>query len=545
VSRRKPDRIAGLLREVGRAANEAGGVDELLRYLAERIREAEPCEAAIIVVAAEDAEDRFRLAAASTAVPAILGLSGRFFRRAGSLVERALRDGTQHVQSGAGLEPGTVMEALGRASVLKQAVVAPFRTPGLEEGALILLNPQEPADVVVAAETGAALTGLALGAVSRVPPGAIPDISAYGEEAAARLARTHRLAALGELAAGVAHDLNNALNPIVAFAELLAAEAHNPEQVRLYASRILLAATDGAETVRRIQGFTRRRGTTRPAEVVGLATAAREALELSRPTWAERQQGGRVEALLSVDPDLRVRASPSEIREVLLNLINNSLDAMPAGGTLRLLGRKEGDIAVLAVEDSGAGMTAEVRDRAFEPFFTTKGQRGTGLGLSEVQSIVRRHGGRIELESEPGIGTTVRLKFRAVTDEEPAEAATPRRGPTGKPMRILLVDDNVLNAEALAAALRNAGHVVSTAESGEVAVEQFQRNRYGMAIVDIGLPGMNGFELVDALRRIDPLVPVGIVTGWALEEDSAEIAKRGVAFILTKPVSSQELLSVI
>jgi signal transduction histidine kinase len=537
---------ADLLREAASRAAEGATEEQLLPLLAARLRERCPAEAAFVVVSTDE-EDRFRVAGAAHDAAAIGHLVGRSYRRAGSYVERALREGIQRVGPDPRLEPGTVLDAVARAVPFRLALIAPFRTAGMGEGAVMLLNPVEETGALEACEDAAAVVALLLGAVGGVFHRTSADeMAALGDEAAAKLARTHRLAALGELAAGVAHDLNNALNPIVSYAELLVAAPGDADQVRLYAGRILLAATDGAETVRRIQGLTRRRGALRPAEPVLLAATCREAVDLSRPTWAERQRGGRIEASISVDATLRIRAVPSEVREILLNLINNSLDAMPEGGTLRIVGRREADVAVLAVQDTGVGMTPEVRERALEPFFTTKGAGGTGLGLSEVRSIVRRHGGRVEIESWPGIGTTVLMRFReAQPDPAAEELQAPRPSPAGRPRRILLVDDNVLNAEALAASLRAAGHVVTTADSGEAALELFQRNRYSLVIADVGLPGMNGFELVEALRRVDPRVRVGLVTGWMLEEDAAQIAARGISFVLIKPVSAHDLLAQI
>src|SRR5690606_30781892 len=252
--------------------------------------------------------------------------------------------------------------------------------------------------------------------------------------------------------------LNNALNPIVAFAELIREHRTQPEKVQEYAERILMAAQGGAETVRRIQRFTRHRLGAAPVQPVVLSVLVNEAVELARPRIAG--PGREIEVQESVDQALVVLGNASELRQALMNLITNALDAMPAGGTLRFVGRRDGDRAGLAVQDTGLGMGAGTRQRALEPFYTTKGAHGTGLGLAEVFGIVRRHGGELELESWRDVGTPVLLRLPAAYAMTGESARPSELRPTERKSRyrILLVDDNVLSLEAMAASLRAAGH---------------------------------------------------------------------------------------
>jgi signal transduction histidine kinase len=362
----------------------------------------------------------------------------------------------------------------------------------------------------------------------------------------ARLSRSRWLSALGELAAGVAHDLNNALGPIVSFADLLAMREHEPEQVRTYANRILMAARDGAETVRRIQRFTQQQHGGAPAGSCELAEVVREAVELAHPRWAERRAGGSIRVEISVDEGLFVHAIPGELRQALLNLIYNAVDAMPGGGTLRVVGRLENGRVLLGVQDTGKGMPPEVLSRALEPFFTTKGARGTGLGLPEVYGIVRRGGGDLQIESWPGIGTTVLLSF-VPAPPPPHTHAEPRRREerSSRPLRILLVDDNPLSAEATAAALQAAGHTVELAASAEEALNAFRPGAFDVVLSDLGLPGMSGWDLLEQLARMEPAPRLGVLTGWALEEDEQELRKRGIDLAFIKPVDPEELLAAL
>lgn len=365
------------------------------------------------------------------------------------------------------------------------------------------------------------------------------------KETREQLERSQWLVSLGEIAAGVAHDLNNALNPIVAFAELIREHRTQPEKVQEYAERILMAAQGGAETVRRIQRFTRHRLGAAPVQPVVLSVLVNEAVELARPLIAG--PGREIEVQESVDQDLVVLGNASELRQALMNLITNALDAMPAGGTLRFVGRRDGDRAVLAVQDTGIGMGAGTRHRALEPFYTTKGAHGTGLGLAEVFGIVRRHGGELELESWRDVGTTVLLRLPAAYAMTGESARPSELRPTERKSRyrILLVDDNVLSLEAMAASLRAAGHSAVIAATAQTALGLFRPGRFDVILSDLGLPDMTGWELVDRVRQIDPNIRSGITTGWEVLEDTEELRRRGIEFVLTKPVDSERLLALL
>src|SRR3982075_3884833 len=226
--------------------------------------------------------------------------------------------------------------------------------------------------------------------------------------------RDRRLTAVGQLAAGVMHDVNNALNPIMAAAYLLEMNAETPAAVRDYAVRIARAAETGAATAARVGRFIRQEPLLGSREQpVDLSVMVEEVVAMTRPLWQERAKGGVIKLEQSLASSAVVRGIAGELREALLNLVQNALDAMAGGGTLRIRTAKDAKEISVAGTDTGTGMSAEVRERAFEPFFTTKGVNGTGLGLAEVYGIARRHRGRAEIESEPGKGTMVRLIFPA------------------------------------------------------------------------------------------------------------------------------------
>jgi len=353
--------------------------------------------------------------------------------------------------------------------------------------------------------------------------------------------RDRRLAAVGQLAAGVMHDVNNALNPIMAAAYLLELNAEDPSAVRDYAARIAKAAETGAATAARVGRFIRQdplKGS--DEDLVNLSVVAEEVVAMTRSLWAERAQGGRIELIRDFAPGVIVSGIAGEIREALLNLIQNALDAMGGGGTLGLITRIAGNEAYVEVGDTGDGMSAEIRDRAFEPFFTTKGAGGSGLGLSEVYGIAKRHRGRAEIESEVGGGTTVRLVFPLMLPATnlPAPVERPRSA-----KRVLLVEDNDDGREFMRALLESDGHTVKAVSSMHEGLARLtpteQGSPYDVMVTDIGLPDGSGWDLVTAAQARWPEMKIGVITGWELRAGPANT----VDFNLRKPVRAQELLS--
>jgi len=355
-------------------------------------------------------------------------------------------------------------------------------------------------------------------------------------------ARDRRLAAVGQLAAGVMHDVNNALNPIMAAAYLLEMNAENPTAVRDYAVRIARAAETGAATAARVGRFIRQEPLLGLREqIVDLTVMVEEVVAMTRPLWQERAKGGIIRFEQTVAKGALIRGIAGELREALLNLVQNALDAMAGGGTLRIETTLSATEASVAVSDTGTGMSAEVRERAFEPFFTTKGVNGTGLGLAEVYGIARRHRGRAEIDSVIGQGTTVRLVFPPAS--KPLETPSSAMRAIRRPRRVLLVEDHADSREFMQSLMESDGHTVESVRTVEEA-----RARLGdmakpldVLVTDIGLPDGSGWDLVSYGRVCRPSLRIGVVTGWEPrnEQDPA------CDFTLRKPVGATDLLAQI
>jgi PAS domain S-box-containing protein len=382
------------------------------------------------------------------------------------------------------------------------------------------------------------------------------------------LIRSEKLRALGQMAAGIAHDLNNILAAILGQTDLLRLRAAGlPVHEAL--NTLELAATDAAEVVRRLQEFSRQQAS-RPLAPVDLATIVREVLEITKPRWKDEPQarGVVIEARLALADLPPVLGHAPEIREALTNLILNAVDAMPRGGTLTITAHEvteaggpapkrshattsdapgaalDGHVVEVTVTDTGVGMTAEVRQRVFDPFFTTKGVKGSGLGLSVVYGIMQRHGGQIEATSSPGQGTTFALRFMVAVGavEEPSQSIGCH---AIRPRRILLIDDDPTVRRTMADLLQEVGHSVVVAEGGVEGLAHLGQSRVDLVITDLGMPGMTGWEVARAVKLVTSHPPVVLLTGWGERPASHSEHAGLVDRILGKPVRLDELLATI
>jgi signal transduction histidine kinase/CheY-like chemotaxis protein len=354
-----------------------------------------------------------------------------------------------------------------------------------------------------------------------------------------------RLRALGQMAAGIAHEFNNILATIMGQADLLQLHTEDPA-VRQNMELVVKAAEDGAAAVRRLQHFYR---PARSEEFtpLDLNQVIREVLDLTKSRWRDDPQ--RLGVSLEIRRELQqlplILGNPSELREVFINLLFNSLDALPSGGTITVKTWTAEESVFASVVDTGCGMSAEVQHRIFDPFFTTKEGKGSGLGMSIVYGILTRHAGQISIQSAVGQGTTITFRFpinpSLLAPLDQVRAAEVSGGPSG---RILVVDDEVAVRRTLHDILAEGGHQVLLAASGEEAIRLFQSRAVDLVVTDLGMPGMNGLEVARALKALSPHTPIALVTGWgAVAEDAGGFAH--VNRVLTKPFRVREVLDAV
>ena len=376
------------------------------------------------------------------------------------------------------------------------------------------------------------------------------------EETRDHLLVVERLKALGEMAAGVAHDFNNTLNGILMRAQTILAqlESSNPKlsAFRQHALIIEKLSLQGAETVKRIQDFTRIRKDL-PQETVEFNTIVKDALEMTRPHWQQEREASdcQIEPVLNLAEVPEIIGSPNELVQVVSNLIFNATEAMPDGGRLTLSTFREEGWVRLEVADTGKGMTKNDRDRVFEPFFTTK-DKGQGLGTSIVYGIVNRHGGEVTVRSDLGQGTvfTVRLPVAGSTTNpesqaKPSDSKLTDSKPTDGPARVLIIEDEEQNREIYRLFLEANGYRVFDAEDGKKGLALFESETIDVVVTDLSMPGLSGWEVAKEIKSRAPGTPVILLSGWAVQEDEAKAKQAGVDYVLCKPCPLGQFLAVL
>jgi signal transduction histidine kinase/CheY-like chemotaxis protein len=371
----------------------------------------------------------------------------------------------------------------------------------------------------------------------------IQNAQLYEELGESRLrnVQAERLRAVGEMAAGVAHDFNNILAIVLGRTELLLRKTPAPE-VRRPLEVIAKAAQDGARTVRRIKEFTRQSPGGR-REPVDLRVLVRDVVEMTRARWHDQAQtrGVRYDVTVEDGAAPPVLGDAADLREALTNLVFNALDAMPQGGCLTLRTVVDGSRVRCDIVDAGVGMPPELWERIFEPFFSTKTEKGSGLGLSVVYGIVSRLGGEITVESTPGIGSVFRMWLPMAEEPSVAAAQNSSAPRTSRGVRVLVVDDEAEVRRALAEMLELEGHVPVECPDGAAALRALETETFDVVLTDLGMPGLGGWEVVGAVKQRDPSLPVGLITGWGDSIDVGDATRRGVDFLLAKPFGMRDL----
>jgi signal transduction histidine kinase/ActR/RegA family two-component response regulator len=369
-----------------------------------------------------------------------------------------------------------------------------------------------------------------------------------------------RLKALGQMASGIAHDVNNALSPVVGFADLLLRNEQSLSTAgRRHVQHIRTAGEDIAHIVARLREFYRRREDRESLMELDLNQLAEQVVDMTRPRWRDIPQSNGITVEMETEfaanvPELL--CIESEVREAMTNLVINAVDALPKGGTITLRTRvTKGDVhnitgaydthVVVEVSDTGIGMNEETRKRCLEPFFSTKGKRGTGLGLAMVYGVMQRHEGNIEIDSELGKGTTFRLVF-PVRKGLASASDSKQNGPTTRPLNILCIDDEPLLRDLLKEMLERDGHTVEVSDSGQTGIDAFRFARdsgrpFDVVITDLGMPYVDGRQVTRVVKHESPATPVVMLTGWGAFMKEDDSAPADLDALLSKPPRSKEL----
>ena len=358
-----------------------------------------------------------------------------------------------------------------------------------------------------------------------------------------------QLRGLGQMASGVAHDFNNALSPIAGFSEILLknpAKLADRERTVHWLTIINTCANDATKVVRRLSEFARQRAQRDELLPVDLNAMVRQTVELTQPRWKDQTQAtGRT---IQVATDLQaipvIVGEDFALREMLTNLIFNAVDALPVGGQITIGTAAEGGWVRLWIQDTGTGMTEEVRQRCFEPFFTTKNEQGNGLGLAMVHGIVQRHGGTAAVASQPGLGTTFTFRFPIPAAPTVATAAT-EVPPLTRSIHVLVVDDEPALCALVEAYLTTDGHTVVTAPNGAVALTLVKDGSFDLVLTDKAMPNLNGEQLAAAIYQSGISLPVILMTGFGDMMQAAGNQPQHIEAILSKPITEATLRTAL
>jgi two-component system NtrC family sensor kinase len=352
-----------------------------------------------------------------------------------------------------------------------------------------------------------------------------------------RLLQSEKLKAMGVMAAGIAHDFNNVLAIILGYAQLLGSSCDGNEELANGLRTICRAVKDGTETVRRMSEFTRMEKGTSKHVSVDMMEIVEQAIDFSKPKWKDLAHARGVTYNLDIgglNSVPNVLGKPSELREVITNMINNALDAMPGGGRISFRTWNKDNTVCMSISDNGSGMSKDVQMKIFDPFYSTKGVEGSGLGMSVGYGIIGKHSGNIDIESQIGKGTVFTIRLPVATETINAEAfIEPVINIKTSSYSILVVDDVREISALLNMYLSREGYNVNSVESGAEAIKLLERESFDLVLCDLGMPEVSGWDMIRAIESLDRKPKIGLITGWA---DMLRNEGIGVDFVVSKPI---------
>jgi PAS domain S-box-containing protein len=385
--------------------------------------------------------------------------------------------------------------------------------------------------------------------------GVVRDITGR-KEFEQKLFQIDKLNALGLQSSGVAHEFNNILGIILGYLEIAKGDLGGESEKVLDALNIIeKAARDGSVIVDKIQQFSRiKKDHEKKEELVDLVDVLNDALEFTMPRWKTEAQSKGVEYEITKNnfttSQYRVRCNPSELREVIINIINNSIDAMPDGGKIGVSIKTVEDDVVIAISDNGIGISDDIKDKIFDPFFSTKGVKRSGLGMSLSYSIMARHDGEILVDSCVGEGTTMHLKLPLFEDEIEQCDNEDTGVVESHSANILIIEDEDVILDMMKILLESRGHNVFVSMDSSIGIEMYENNEYDIVLCDLAMPKLNGWQVARFIKEYDSVrkktkTPVVLITGYELDADNIDYKKEGVDFILNKPIEFDALYKII
>ena len=359
------------------------------------------------------------------------------------------------------------------------------------------------------------------------------------------LLQSEKLKAMGVMTSGISHEFNNILAVIKGFALLLKQKYGDHKEIYNKINVILKSVTDGIGIVSRMQEFTKSEVDRTEFEPVDVRELVKDVIGFSMPRWKTISEASGITYYIDkegLEEVPKVCGNNTELREVILNIINNSLDAMPEGGNLSFRTWKNDDNVFLSILDTGEGMYEDIRKNIFDPFLTTKMPKGAGLGMSVSYGIIKRHSGMIYVKSEVGRGTTITIQLPICKDINHIDTISePMHELEVTNLHILVVDDEQAVCEFLSEFLTQEKQNVKSVFSGKDAIKLLKSENFDLVLCDLVMPDVGGREVIKLLDTLDNSPKVGLITGWSEKLETFHKEELKVDFIAKKPFDFSEL----
>lgn len=357
-----------------------------------------------------------------------------------------------------------------------------------------------------------------------------------------------RLTATGEMAAGIAHNFNNALQSILGHIELALSTNDISAETRADLEVAKQAASDVGNRIKQLNRFAgQKTPESNEYKNIGIEEVINDTISQAKLLIGQisHEQGINIEIEFCNGTDYTILGDPAELRTVLLNSIKNSIEALPLGGKIKIETRKDKNDVVIAISDNGVGMSREIQKRIFQPFYSTKGfEQRRGLGMSNAFAIMRDHNGSISVaKSAPNQGTTIEVRLPYIDKSSIANEET--KIEHNGSARVLWVDDDDLIRNFVGKLLVRLNHKADIADSGYDALELLAKNEYDLLVTDIGMPGMSGWDLLNKIQGQYPKMKVAVITGWNIDTCSDKSKDLGADYILGKPVDTNDIKNLI
>jgi PAS domain S-box-containing protein len=359
------------------------------------------------------------------------------------------------------------------------------------------------------------------------------------------LLQSEKMKSMGMLTSGVAHEFNNILAIVKGFALQIKKKCGDDKKLEKRADIIIKASNDGVEIVRRMREYTNREMDSTGFALTDMSDLTKQVIDFTMPRWQNIAHANGIHYKIDTDgfkDVLCVMGKQSELREVLLNIINNALDAMPDGGLLSFHAWGQENTVFMSISDTGVGMNKNVQKNVFDPFFTTKVGVGTGLGMSLAYSIITRHGGNIDIESEEGKGSTFTIRLPMSEETlRPKVAFESKQQIKAEGLRILIVDDEQKICDLLSEYFLEDGHDVKSVNSGAMAIKLLETQNFDLVLSDLVMPEVSGYDIIKAVGTLVKKPKVGIITGWENTYRTEKEKTLKADFLVKKPINFSEL----